>query len=86
MDPATMSMHDAVRYVLSIRTNVVLIVASSLAYFFFTGLQTSPSSSYAGVSVSASRWPAHWWSSSAPARSSECSSAAVSPTSWSVAG
>ena len=40
MDPATMSMHDAVRYVLSIRTNVVLIVASSLAYFFFTGLQT----------------------------------------------
>ena len=40
MDPATMSLHDAVRYVLSIRTNVVLIVASSLAYFFFTGLQT----------------------------------------------
>ncbi|MEO9222431.1 MAG: MFS transporter, partial [Mycobacteriaceae bacterium] len=39
-DPAAMSMYAAVRYVLSIRTNVVLIAASALAYFFFTGLQT----------------------------------------------
>ncbi len=39
-DPAAMSMYSAVRYVLSIRTNVVLILASALAYFFFIGLQT----------------------------------------------
>jgi MFS family permease len=30
----------AVRYVLSIRTNVVLVVGSSFGYFFFTGLST----------------------------------------------
>lgn len=28
------------RYVLSVRTNVVLIIASSLGYFFFSGLRT----------------------------------------------
>jgi MFS family permease len=30
----------AVRYVLSIRTNIVLVVGSSFGYFFFTGLST----------------------------------------------
>ncbi|MGH9102213.1 MAG: MFS transporter, partial [Acidimicrobiales bacterium] len=39
-DPAGISLVRAVRYVLSIRTNVVLIVASSLGYFFFGGLRT----------------------------------------------
>lgn len=38
--PQSMSLWTAVRYVLSIRTNVVLIVASALTYFFFTGMQT----------------------------------------------
>ncbi|HZA08678.1 MFS transporter [Mycobacterium sp.] len=31
---------QAVRYVLSIRTNIVLVVGSSFGYFFFTGLST----------------------------------------------
>ncbi|MGH9115629.1 MAG: MFS transporter [Acidimicrobiales bacterium] len=39
-DTEHMRLGDAVRYVLSIRTNVVLIVASALGYFYFTGLQT----------------------------------------------
>lgn len=39
-DPASMGLLQAVRYVLSVRTNVVLIVASSLGYFFFSGLRT----------------------------------------------
>lgn len=39
-DPATRSLAAAVRYVLSIPTNRVLIIASSLGYFFFTGVQT----------------------------------------------
>jgi len=39
-DPAGMSLPAAVRYVLSIPTNRVLIVASALGYFFFTGVQT----------------------------------------------
>jgi sugar phosphate permease len=30
----------AVRYILSVRTNVLLIIGSSLGYFFFSGLQT----------------------------------------------
>ncbi|MEO8851568.1 MAG: MFS transporter, partial [Allobranchiibius sp.] len=30
----------AIRYVLSVRTNVVLIIASSLGYFFLSGMQT----------------------------------------------
>lgn len=37
--PGSMSLVDAVRYVLSVRTNVVLIVASALGYFFFSGLR-----------------------------------------------
>ncbi len=39
-DPAGMSLRDAVRYVLRIPTNVLLIISSSLGYFFFAGLQT----------------------------------------------
>jgi MFS family permease len=39
-DPNAMSLGAAVRYILSIPTNVMLIVGSSLGYFFFAGLQT----------------------------------------------
>lgn len=39
-DPLEMSLGAAVRYVLSIPSNRVLIVASALGYFFFTGVQT----------------------------------------------
>ncbi len=39
-DPNTLSLRAAVRYILSIPTNVLLIVGSSLGYFFFAGLQT----------------------------------------------
>ncbi len=39
-DPGLMPLTKAVRYVLSVRTNVVLIVASALGYFFFSGLRT----------------------------------------------
>jgi predicted MFS family arabinose efflux permease len=35
-----MSLWEAVRYVVRVRTNVVLILASSLGYFFFSGLGT----------------------------------------------
>ncbi len=35
-----MSLSEAVRYVLSIRTNVALIIASSLGYFFISGVLT----------------------------------------------
>ena len=39
-DPSRTTLWQAVRYVLHVRTNVILIVASSLGYFFFSGLQT----------------------------------------------
>jgi len=39
-DPGSRSLWWALRYVLSIRTNVVLIVSSALGYFFYSGLQT----------------------------------------------
>lgn len=39
-DPTNRSLWWAVRYVLSVRTNVLLIVASALGYFFFAGLRT----------------------------------------------
>lgn len=39
-DPRTMGLWDSVRYVLSIPTNVLLIVSSSTGYFFFSGLST----------------------------------------------
>jgi MFS family permease len=38
-DPSSMTLGQAVRYVLSVRTNVVLIVASALSYFFFSGVR-----------------------------------------------
>jgi MFS family permease len=40
VDPNTLSLGEAVRYILSIPTNVLLIIGSSLGYFFFAGLQT----------------------------------------------
>ena len=39
-DPEDMSLGQVIRYVLSIRTNRWLIVASSIGYFFFAGLRT----------------------------------------------
>jgi MFS family permease len=39
-DPREMNLVRAVRYVLSIPTNMMLIVGSSLGYFFLSGLQT----------------------------------------------
>ncbi len=39
-DPTEMSLWRATRYVLRVRTNVVLIVASALGYYYFTGVQT----------------------------------------------
>jgi MFS family permease len=39
-DPRRMGLLEATRYVLRIRTNVVLILASSLGYYFLAGVQT----------------------------------------------
>jgi MFS family permease len=39
-DPERMDLWTATRYVLRIRTNVILIIASALGYFYFTGVQT----------------------------------------------
>jgi MFS family permease len=39
-DPDTMGLREAVRYILRIPTNTLLIISSSLGYFFFAGLQT----------------------------------------------
>jgi MFS family permease len=39
-DPREMSLTRAVKYILSIPTNVHLIISSSLGYFFFSGLST----------------------------------------------
>jgi predicted MFS family arabinose efflux permease len=39
-DPRQMSLTAAVRYIMSIPTNVLMIIGSSLGYFFFAGLQT----------------------------------------------
>jgi MFS family permease len=38
-DAAQLPLRQAVRYVLAVRTNVVLIVASALGYFFFSGMR-----------------------------------------------
>jgi MFS family permease len=40
VDPGAMGIVDAVRYVLSIPTNMLLIISSALGYFFFSGLLT----------------------------------------------
>jgi MFS family permease len=39
-NPRTMRLGAAIRYILSIPTNVLMIIGSSLGYFFFSGLQT----------------------------------------------
>jgi MFS family permease len=39
-DPTKMGLWEATRYVLRVRTNLILIVASSLGYFYLTGLET----------------------------------------------
>jgi MFS family permease len=39
-DPQRMSLLGAIRYILRIPTNVLLIISSALGYFFFSGLQS----------------------------------------------
>ena len=39
-DPTRLGLWRAARYVLSIRTNLILIIASALGYFYFTGVET----------------------------------------------
>ncbi len=39
-EAVTLNLWQAIRYCLRVRTNLILIVASSLGYFFFSGLQT----------------------------------------------
>ncbi len=39
-DPVRMSLWSATRYVLRVRTNVILIVTSALGYFYLTGVET----------------------------------------------
>jgi MFS family permease len=39
-DPADMSVRQVVRYVLKVRSNLVLIIASALTYLFLAGVQT----------------------------------------------
>jgi hypothetical protein len=39
-DPTQMTLWNAARYVLRVRTNVTLIVASALGYIYFSGVQT----------------------------------------------
>jgi MFS family permease len=39
-DPGKMGLVDAVRYTLKVPTNMLLIIGSSLGYFYFAGLQT----------------------------------------------
>jgi predicted MFS family arabinose efflux permease len=39
-DPVKMPLFEAIRYVLRVRTNLVLIVASALGYLFYAGVQT----------------------------------------------
>jgi MFS family permease len=39
-DPRKMGLVEAVRYILSIPTNILMIISSSLGYFFFSGLST----------------------------------------------
>jgi MFS family permease len=39
-DPRTLTLMESIRYVLRIPTNVMMIISSSLGYFYFAGLQT----------------------------------------------
>jgi MFS family permease len=38
-DPAHLNLWQAIRYILRVRTNIALIVASALGYFFFSGIR-----------------------------------------------
>jgi MFS family permease len=40
VDPKRLGLIEATRYILSIRTNVIMIVASALGYFYLAGVQT----------------------------------------------
>ncbi len=40
VEPRLMGFFQATRYIMSIRTNVIMIVASALGYFYLTGVQT----------------------------------------------
>jgi MFS family permease len=40
IDPRVMGFWQATRYIMSIRTNVIMIVASACGYFYLTGVQT----------------------------------------------
>lgn len=40
VEPRLMGFWQATRYIMSIRTNVIMIVASALGYFYLTGVQT----------------------------------------------
>ncbi|MGO9883037.1 MAG: MFS transporter [Solirubrobacteraceae bacterium] len=39
-DPRELGLVDALRYILSVPTNILMIISSSLGYFFFSGLST----------------------------------------------
>lgn len=39
-DPRELGLVDAVRYILSVPTNILMIISSSLGYFYFSGLST----------------------------------------------
>ena len=39
-DPRTLTLIESIRYVLRVPTNVLMIISSSLGYFYFAGLQT----------------------------------------------
>lgn len=39
-DPRTLTLIESIRYVMRIPTNVMMIISSSLGYFYFAGLQT----------------------------------------------
>jgi MFS family permease len=65
-DPQTLGLVRAIRYILSIPTNTLLIIGSSLGYFFFAGIQTFALCSSAATTTS-TRPPPNWdsrcWSS-----------------------
>ncbi len=55
-DPARMLAWQATRYVLRIPTNPILIVASALGYFYFTGVRPSAWCSSPGATTCRTRW------------------------------
>jgi len=63
-DPTDRSLWWAVRYVLRIRTNVVIIIASALGYFFFAGLRSFAilfTTSHYGLSKAVASQPVGKW-------------------------